>query len=75
MDRLDTLTLNHNYLQELGPGGFEGLSKLTSLSLDYNKIATIDPEAFKGLEGTILTLMGFIVPEISQFPGALNYFF
>lgn len=53
MDRLDTLTLNHNYLQELGPGGFEGLSKLTSLSLDYNKINTIDPEAFKGLEGNL----------------------
>lgn len=54
MDRLDTLTMNHNAITKLGPGYFEGMPKLTSLSLDYNKITEIDKDAFRGLEGTPL---------------------
>ena len=51
MDRLDTLSMNHNLFTDLTNGVFEGMPKLSSLSLDYNKIVNIDKGAFKGLEG------------------------
>jgi Leucine-rich repeat (LRR) protein len=51
MDKLDTLNLNNNKIEELGPRFFEGLPRVTSLKLDYNKIHNIDDEAFTGLEG------------------------
>ena len=51
MDKLDTLSMNHNQLTRITAGDFEGLPRLTSLSLDYNKITFIDREAFRGLEG------------------------
>ena len=67
MDKLDTLNLNNNKIEELGPRFFEGDSshnlestgdhfcsgvpRVTSLKLDYNKINKIHDEAFYGLEG------------------------
>ena len=53
MDKLDTLSMNHNQLTRITAGDFEGLPRLTSLSLDYNKITFIDSEAFRGLEGNL----------------------
>ena len=54
MDKLDTLQMNHNLLNTIEAGSFDGMPRLTSLELDYNKIASIDLEAFKGLEGNTL---------------------
>ena len=51
MEKLDTLNLNNNKIEGLGPRYFEGMSRLTSLQLDYNKINLVDDEAFYGLEG------------------------
>ena len=51
MEKLDTLNLNNNKIEGLGPRYFEGMSRLTSLQLDYNKINHVNDEAFYGLEG------------------------
>ena len=51
LDKLDTLNLNNNKIEELLDDHFEGMPRVTSLSLDYNKISIIHPGAFSGLEG------------------------
>ena len=56
MDKLDTLNLNNNKIEELGGRFFEGMPRVTSLKLDYNKIRSIDDEAFWGLEGSCFVL-------------------
>ena len=64
MERLDTLTLNHNLLHNLNGSSFDGLHKLTSLSLDYNKITHIHDDSFRGLEGRfVVKIQGFLATK------------
>lgn len=51
LDNLDHLIMNHNKLEHLAEGIFQGMPKLTTLYLDSNMITTIHNHAFVGLEG------------------------
>lgn len=61
--------MNHNKLEHLNEGIFQGMPKLTTLYLDQNMITTIHNNAFVGLEANLQSL-SLASNQLQEFPSS-----